>query len=338
MPNRYARQTILPGVGTAGQEKLSNAKILIIGCGGLGGPVAAYLAGAGVGTISLVDGDVVSESNLHRQVFFTEVGVGKASALAAHCSSLNPGTRVRALNKMLDGGNIRALVAGHDLVLDCTDAPLIKHALSDACYHLRTPLVYAAAQAFSGYLALFPMAGDDPVHLRDLYSAPDPALPDCATTGVLGTAVGTVALLQANAALCFLLGIGQPPVNQLLTYSALDNAQMKIGIAKTYENPVPKPWAKSPPTAVREVTAYDPKAYDGVFSLLSEAKEPNLLPGAERLPQRDPRSAALERMEDGKRYLLYCNSGKISLVLAGQLAAARPGVEVVSLRRVRTEL
>ena len=335
MADRYQRQTVLPGVGAGGQDRLRAARVVIVGCGGLGGPAAAYLAGAGVGELVLVDGDRPHVSNLHRQVFFaTGDGRPKAELLAEHCRQLNPEITVTARPTYLGAASLWDTLTGATLVLDCTDDAATKHLISDACHLLRLPLVYAAAQGFDGYVALFANDGPAALHLRDLYPAPDPNLPDCATAGVLPTAVGTVALLQANAALCFLLAIGEPPVGRLLTYSALTNRQLTIKLTKTYPGPPPAPWATPRPGRTELEVAEDsltPPGYAGIFSMLTEAREPELPAGVVRLTQRDPLGQCLKRMEDGKRYLLYCNSGKLSLVLAAQIRKARPGVGAVSL-------
>ncbi|MBC6996179.1 HesA/MoeB/ThiF family protein [Neolewinella lacunae] len=331
---RYSRQTILPGFGAAGQARLRAARVLIVGCGGLGGPVAAYLAGAGIGHLTLVDGDLPHVSNLHRQVFFHTAAPGtKAEQLAQHCRSLNPGTCVSAQNVYLGPANVRALVSDADLVLDCTDDAATKHLLSDACALLATPLVYAAVQVFSGYVALFPNRGPEAIHLRDLFAAPDPTLPDCATTGVLPTAVGIVALLQTNAALCYLLGIGDPPVDALLTYDALTNQQHRLKIRKTYSAPLSPPWQDAPtPRESLETEEADFGAYDAVFSLLTSAQEPALPAGVIRLSHRDPLGQCRDKMQAGGRYLLYCQTGQRSLVLAAQLRRADPALDVRSLR------
>lgn len=330
---RYIRQTILPGVGAAGQARLAAAHVLIVGCGGLGGPAAAYLAGAGVGQLTLVDGDQVAESNLHRQVFFRTGDAGpKARLLAEHCLALNPGTRVRAHTTFLDVRNVKALVSSADLVLDCTDDAATKHLLNDACVLLRTPLVHAAAQTFQGYIALFPNQAEG-VNLRDLFAEPDPTLPDCATSGVLPTAVGTVALLQANAALCYLLDIGEPPINTLLTYNVLTNRQHRLQIRKTYTKALTPPWKQNQPMRTTlETTNVDFSAYDQVFSMLDEVREPDLPEGVVRLTKRNPFGQCLEQMEPGGNYLLYCNSGKLSLVLAAQLQKADPTIKALSLQ------
>jgi molybdopterin/thiamine biosynthesis adenylyltransferase len=333
--NRYARQTILAGIGSEGQEKLAKAHVLIVGCGGLGGPAAAYLTGAGVGQLTLVDGDSPEDSNLHRQVFFATGAAGpKAGLLAQHCLQLNPGTRVRALNEYLCAKNVKALVEAATLVLDCTDDAATKHLLNDACVLLQTPLVHAAAQGFEGYLALFPNANADDVHLRDLFPDPDPTLPDCATTGVLPTAVGTVALLQANAALCFLLGIGEPPINTLLTYGVLNNRQHRLKIRKTYTKPIMEPWTNPAPSRAQLETDNGQLAdYAKVFSMLDDHREPDLPDGVIRLTKRNPFGQCMDQMEAGDKYLLYCNSGKLSLVLAAQIRKADAGIEVLSLKQ-----
>ncbi len=334
VPNkRYVRQTILPGVGEAGQARLAAAHVLIVGCGGLGGPAAAYLAGAGVGQLSLVDGDEVALSNLHRQVFFrTDTAGPKARLLGEHCQALNPGTRVRAHEIYLDPGNVKALVGGADIVLDCTDDAATKHLLNDACVLLQTPLVHAAAQTFQGYVALFPNQ-DGGVNLRDLFAEPDPNLPDCATTGVLPTAVGTVALLQANAALCFLLEIGAPPIDTLLTYNALTNRQHRLKVRKTYTKSITPPWKTTQPMrAALETTNAEFSDYDQVFSMLDDVREPDLPEGVVRLTKRNPFGQCIEQMEPGGNYLLYCNSGKLSLVLAAQIQKANPEIKALSLQ------
>jgi len=333
---RYQRQTALPEIGTAGQQKLLEAHVLVIGCGGLGGPVAAYLTGAGVGTLTLIDGDHPEESNLHRQVFFQSgARENKATLLARHCHQLNPGTRVRAHENYLEADNVQALVEAADLVVECTDHALTKHLVSDVCHLLGKPLVYAAVHKYEGYLALFPNDNRDDLHLRDLFPAPDPTLPDCATAGVLPTAVGIVALLQANAALCYLLGIGDPPVRQLLTYRALDNQQHRLKLRKTYIRPVSPPWKTAAPTRAEletDATEADFPAYDLVFSMLDDQREPVLPAGVIRLTKRNPFGQCLKRMKAGGRYLIYCNSGKLSLMLAAQLRKHDPEIGVVSLR------
>ncbi|MFK8162918.1 MAG: ThiF family adenylyltransferase [Lewinella sp.] len=334
--NRYLRQTILPEIGQSGQQKLQDAHVLIIGCGGLGGPVAAYFAGAGIGQLTLVDGDRPEETNLHRQVFFqTGAMENKAKLLAQHCLKLNPATRVRAHETYLEAGNARQLIDGADLVIECTDHALTKHLVSDVCHLLNTPLVYAAVHKYEGYVALFPNENKEDLHLRDLFPQPDPTVPDCATVGVLPTAVGIIALLQANAGLCYLLGIGDPPTRKLLTYNALDNSQHRLTLRKNYTEPILPPWNTPRPSRQEletDATLDDFPDYDLVFSMLDEHREPDLPQGVVRLTKRNPFGQCLERMRPGGRYLIYCNSGKLSLMLASQLRKHDPDIRAVSLR------
>ncbi|OAV44968.1 HesA/MoeB/ThiF family protein [Lewinella sp. 4G2] len=329
---RFVRQTVLPGVGQAGQEKLGKSHVLIVGCGGLGSPAAVYLAGAGVGRLTLVDGDRISLSNLHRQVFYREDDPRyKVEALAEYCRSLHLGTRVSAQKTYLDAGNVKALIEAADIVLDCCDDAATKHLLSDACHTLRTPLVYGAAQGFSGYLCLFPNDVKDAPHLRDLYPEPDPTLPDCATTGVLGTAVATIGLQQATTALTYLIGLPGVPTNTLITYDALTHRQHRLQVPKTYVKDVPPPFRNvTSRRAELETDDFDLSRYTKVFTMLDEQREPEPDEGVIRLTKRNPFGQCVEQMKEDGEYLLYCNSGKLSLMLAAQLQKA--GYRALSLR------
>ena len=216
---RYARQTILPQVGDAGQTKLAQAHALVVGAGGLGVPVLQYLAGAGLGRITLVDGDQVAESNLHRQPLYRmdQIGTPKAQAAAAALAALNPGVTVEPRPHWLDPANAPALVADADVVLDCADTFAASLTLSDACHAAGRPLITASALALSGYLA--GCCGTAP-SLRAIF----PDLPErgatCATAGVMGPVVGAIGALQAQMALSVVLGLAPSALGQLLTFDA----------------------------------------------------------------------------------------------------------------------
>ncbi|NYS25849.1 ThiF family adenylyltransferase [Rhodobacteraceae bacterium 2376] len=216
---RYARQTILPQVGDAGQAKLTRAHALVVGAGGLGVPVLQYLAGAGLGRITLVDGDRVAESNLHRQPLYRmdQIGTPKAKAAAAALAALNPGVTVDPRAHWLDPANAPALVADADVVLDCADTFAASLTLSDACHAAGRPLITASALALSGYVA--GCCGTAP-SLRAIF----PDLPErgatCATAGVMGPVVGTIGALQAQMALSVVLGLAPSALGQLLTFDA----------------------------------------------------------------------------------------------------------------------
>ncbi|MGR3197704.1 MAG: HesA/MoeB/ThiF family protein, partial [Paracoccus sp. (in: a-proteobacteria)] len=198
--SRYARQLVLPEIGPDGLDRLAQAHVLVVGAGGLGVPVLQYLAGAGLGRITLVDGDTVAEHNLHRQPLYRmdQIGQPKAQAAAAALAALNPDVTVTPDCAMLDPANAPAWVAAADIVLDCADTFAASLTLSDVCAAQGKPLITASALAFSGYVA--GCCGPAP-SLRAIF----PDLPErgatCATAGVMGPVVGAIGALQAQMAL-----------------------------------------------------------------------------------------------------------------------------------------
>lgn len=223
--SRYARQTILPVVGASGQARLAAAHVLVIGAGGLGVPVLLYLAGAGVGRITLVDPDCVAEHNLHRQPLYrmTDPGRLKVEAAAQALAALNPETVVEPVAGWFDPANADTLVEGCDLAIDCADNFAVSYALSDACLMGGKPLVSASALALQGYAGGF--CGGAP-SLRAIF----PDLPEraasCATAGVLGPVVASLGAIEAQMALSVLLGLSPSPLGQMVT---LDFATWRIG-------------------------------------------------------------------------------------------------------------
>lgn len=217
---RYARQVQLPEVGPEGQRRLRAARVLIVGAGGLGVPAALYLAGAGVGQLTLVDGDGVALSNLHRQVLYAEADVGsdKAAAAARQLQARNADIEVRAVAAPLGADNVDELVADADLVLDCTDRMAVRYLVNAACLRHEKPWLFAAVDRFAGQLALF---APDGACFQCLYPRQPEGLLDCAAAGVLGVVPGLLGLLQAGEALKFLLGLETPSRNSLLLWDAL---------------------------------------------------------------------------------------------------------------------
>ena len=224
---RYSRHLRLPQVGVEGQRRLEAAKVLVVGAGGLGSPSAFYLAAAGVGTLVLVDDDVVDRSNLQRQILHTEAGIGtpKVESAARALAALNPRTRIDARRERLVAGNVEALLSDVDVVLDGADNFPVRYLLSDACVRLGKPLVHGAVHRFEGQVSVFDagrMRGAAPCY-RCLFPeppAPEDA-PNCAEAGVLGVLPGVIGLLQATEVLKLLLGIGEPLRGRLLQFDAL---------------------------------------------------------------------------------------------------------------------
>lgn len=214
---------MLPEVGPAGQARLGAARVLVVGCGGLGAPVIASLAAAGVGHLTLVDDDSVEPSNLNRQVLFTEADVGqpKADVAARWVRSLDGGADVVARKERLAAGGARAAVRGFTLVVDCADGLPTKFLLNDACVREDVPLVHGAATAWSGQVLVVP-GGRGPC-LRCLFEGPLPAgtLPTCRTAGILGAVTGVVGSFQAAEAVKQLVGNDQTLVGRLLAVDVL---------------------------------------------------------------------------------------------------------------------
>jgi molybdopterin/thiamine biosynthesis adenylyltransferase/rhodanese-related sulfurtransferase len=220
---RYSRHVLVPEVGEAGQLKLLDSKVLFIGAGGLGSPAALYLAAAGVGTIGIIDADVVDDSNLQRQIIHNTERIGKYKAESARetLQALNPDVKVIPYIEFLDETNVHKLVAEYDLIIDGTDNFPTRYLLNDAAIIANKPIVHGSVFRFEGQVTVF-KPHDGPCY-RCLYpEPPPPALaPSCAEAGVLGVLPGTIGLLQATEAIKLLLNIGDPLVGRLLTYDAL---------------------------------------------------------------------------------------------------------------------
>lgn len=224
---RYSRQLLLPGVGLEGQRRLEQARVVMIGAGGLGAPAAFYLAAAGVGRLRLVDDDVVERSNLHRQIAHVDAALGqpKVASAAERLLALNPRVQVEQVVERLRADNVERVLQGADVVIDGADNFPVRYLLNDACIKLKLPLVYGAVHRFDGQASVFDAGrqrGRAPCYRCLFPQPPSPeSAPNCAEAGVLGVLPGVIGLLQATEALKLLLGIGDPLVGRLLQYDAM---------------------------------------------------------------------------------------------------------------------
>jgi sulfur-carrier protein adenylyltransferase/sulfurtransferase len=220
---RYSRHLLVPEVGEQGQFKLLDSKVLLIGAGGLGSPAAYYLAAAGVGTLGIIDADVVDESNLQRQILHNTKRIGQYKAESARetIEALNPDVKVVTYIDILDETNVARIIADYDVIVDGTDNFPTRYLLNDASLRANIPVVHGSVFRFEGQLTVF-KPYDGPCY-RCLYPEPPPAAlaPSCAEAGVLGVLPGIIGLLQATETIKLLLGIGDPLVGRLMTYDAL---------------------------------------------------------------------------------------------------------------------
>ena len=232
--SRYSRHLLIPEVGTNGQARLLDSKVLIVGAGGLGSPSALYLAAAGVGTLGIVDFDVVEASNLQRQVIHSTERLGQKKVDSARLTieALNPDVRVVAYDEMLLADNVERLIAGYDVILDGTDNLETRYLLNDAAVAAGIPVVHASVFRFEGQLSTF-VPYEGPCY-RCLYPTPPPPelAPGCSVAGVLGVVPGIMGLLQANEVLKVVLGIGEPLVGRLLLFDALDGAFSEVRLQR----------------------------------------------------------------------------------------------------------
>jgi molybdopterin/thiamine biosynthesis adenylyltransferase/rhodanese-related sulfurtransferase len=237
---RYSRHFLLPEIGQEGQQKLLDAKVLLLGAGGLGSPTALYLAAAGVGTIGIVDNDVVDLSNLQRQVIHTtdRVGVAKVDSAEESMKAINPDVDVVKYPERLDASNVMRIIEGYDVIVDGLDNFPTRYLINDASVRLQIPVVSASILGFDGQLSVF-KPYDGPCY-RCLYPVPPPAelAPSCGANGVLGVLPGTMGLLQATEVVKLIVGAGEPLIGRLLLYEALSATFTELKVRRDPECPV----------------------------------------------------------------------------------------------------
>ncbi len=291
---RYSRHLLIPEVGLAGQERLAAARVLVVGAGGLGSPVLAYLAAAGVGRIGIVDDDAVDVTNLQRQILYdtADVGKSKAATAAERLHALNPQIALDVLPVRLDASNAREIVRLYDVVVDGTDTFAARYLINDACVLEGKPDVYGSIFRFDGQVSVFATKGG-PCY-RCLYPEPPPPelVPNCAEGGVLGVLAGIIGTWQASEALKLVLGIGTPLIGRLMLVDALDARVREVRLARDPACPV---CGDAP--AIHDVSAEaPPAAADPADAEIAATDLDALLardPQARLLDVREPHEAVL---------------------------------------------
>lgn len=330
---RYSRHLLIPEVGLAGQERLARARVLVVGAGGLGSPVLAYLAAAGVGRIGIVDDDAVDVTNLQRQILYEtgDIGKPKAATAAQRLHALNPQIALDVIAARFDAGNARELVRLYDVVVDGTDSFATRYLINDACVLEGKPDVYGSIFRFDGQVSVFAVAGG-PCY-RCLFAEPPPpeSAPTCAEGGVLGVLPGIVGTWQATETLKLLLGIGSPLIGRLAVIDALEGRMREFRIERDPGCPVcgdaptivdavaiaggtrdvPHDQREIEAGALADFLAEHPRA------LILDVREPHeAVLGAPDRSIAMPAStleARLHELDTAGEYVVACRAGRVSL-------------------------
>jgi sulfur-carrier protein adenylyltransferase/sulfurtransferase len=335
---RYACQIALPGFGEAAQQRLKAARVLVVGMGGLGCPAAQYLVAAGVGQVTLLDFDAVSASNLHRQLLYTpdDLGQPKARVAAERLSRQNPHVAVRAVLEKISPENALALLAEHDLALDCTDNFEARYLINDAAVLCGKPVVYGAIYQYEGQVALWnaPRAdGSRSPHYRDLFPAVDAAqVPNCAEGGIIPALAGIIGCIQANEAIKHLAGMADSLAGRLLVFDAATMQSRTFNIGDTSRVAVAAlPSAEDAPTlSAEDWAAAGPGAYLLVDVRNADERAKFHLDGLHiPLPELPDR---LSEIPDNQPVLFYCATGRRSAEAVRIWQKRHPGAVVFSLK------
>ncbi len=332
---RYSRHLIIPDVGMVGQKRLKNARVLVIGAGGLGSPALLYLAAAGVGTLGIVDFDTVDESNLQRQIIHGQSDIGKSKALSAKESvaEVNPLVNVIVHEVRLDNDNVMDIFAEYDLILDGTDNFATRYLVNDAAVLSNLPYVWGSIFRFEGQVSVF-WAEHGPQY-RDLYPEPPPPgmVPSCAEGGVLGVLCASIGSIMVTEAIKLITGIGEPLIGRLMVYDALEMSYKTLNLRR---DPAGEPItelidyddfcgaitdeaaeaAAGHTVGVRQLEEWlAARETGGKDFLLVDVRESverdiNAIPGSVLIPKGDFQSgAALADLPQDKQVVLYCKTG-----------------------------
>jgi sulfur-carrier protein adenylyltransferase/sulfurtransferase len=328
---RYSRHLIIPDVAMVGQKRLKNAKVLVVGAGGLGSPALLYLAAAGVGTLGIVDFDVVDESNLQRQVIHGQSDIGRPKAESARDSvrEINPLVQVNLHTDRLDSSNVLDLFARYDLVLDGTDNFATRYLVNDACVLLGMPYVWGSIYRFDGQASVF-WAEHGPQY-RDLYPEPPPPgmVPSCAEGGVLGILCASIGSIMATEAIKLITGIGEPLLGRLMVYDALEMTYRTVKVRKDPEGePISglidyEAFCGTVSDEAQEAAAGSTITAQELREMVERGDEPYIvdvrepaefeilrIPGSVLVPKGEILSgAALATLPQDKKIVLHCKSG-----------------------------
>ncbi len=325
---RYSCQLALPGFGEAAQEKLQQAKVLIVGAGGLGCPAAQYLAASGIGTLGLADYDVVSESNLHRQVLYSpdDIGQKKAEIACVKLHLQNPQVGFHIHDEMIDSSNVMETIRHYDIVVDCTDNFETKYLLNDACVLAGKPLVYGAIYQYEGQVAVWNV--NNSPNYRDLYPTIDAAqIPNCAEGGVLPTLAGIIGCMQANEVIKYITGTGELLAGKILILDAqtLQSRIIKLGNT-TKTNITALEESITAPVISLELLMQDKDAYE-LIDVRNPEEHLAYNIGGINIPLAEISSFT----PSGKPVVFYCASGKRSAEAVSILKSRYPMMELFSI-------
>ncbi|PQJ79755.1 HesA/MoeB/ThiF family protein [Polaribacter porphyrae] len=347
----FKRQTTLQEIGEVGQQKLQNASVLVVGCGGLGSPIAVYLAASGVGKIHLVDFDTVDVTNLHRQVFYSleDVDKPKAAVLSAFIKKRAPFTEVSFTNKPITKENVFELIENVNIVVDGTDSLPTKYLLNDACVIKKKPLVYGSLYKFDGYVATFNVLQKDgsySANLRDAFPEMAKDIPNCEEAGTLNAIVGMIATAQVNEVLKIITGIGKPLTNELLIYNSLQNTQLKMKLKSTVlkekiaklfkvqtyvdvacagQNP---DWQISPSALKRRLSSGEQSKNLEIIAVLEKLKLPFEVHQTIHINKFDAKKI---EVDFNKTYVMVCQRGFNSYRATEKLKKKYPDLKVLNL-------
>ena len=343
----FKRQITLPEIGEVGQEKLQNASVLIVGCGGLGSPIAVYLAASGIGKIHLVDFDIVAVSNLHRQVFYSleDIGKPKAEVLSQFIKKRAPFTQITFTNTPILKENVLELVSKVDIVVDGTDSLPTKYLLNDACVLKNKPMVYGSLYKFDGYVATFNVlqkGGGYSANLRDAFPEMATDIPNCEEAGTLNSIVGMMATQQVNEVLKLITGTGTLLINQLLIYNSLQNTQLKIKLKSVFlKEKITKIFKAQTYNDVTcmvqnqdfqiSATALKEKIEDAnleIIAVLNDLKLPFNVQQTIHINDFDADKIIIDK---SKTYIMVCQKGLNSYKATVKLKNKYPDIEVFSL-------